>query len=511
MKQLKFKVLPLLITAAFSQPVLAGNWGAHWSMDRHGQDSSGRHHATAFASGAGSFDLGRKEQALYFDMLKVDSLSMQQVNVPASVSLWAIREATGLEETLLAKRDSANGAGFSLQLDSADALVFTLKNNLGKAIKVKSSWRWQDLSQWHHVVVSYNGSMQASGVQLFVDNQLVALTIVQNDLTDSQTTAAPLVIGADSMDGIAFSGSVDEVYLVEQSLNAASIDCLFALRDACLVFDNEEAPGIGEQGPRGFEGPKGPKGLPGPVGKTGDTGPVGLVGDKGLTGDRGPKGDKGPLGPTGNSGKAGVAGRDGINGRDGVNGLAGPQGPQGADGAQGDKGARGDKGGTGAQGDQGPQGLKGASGAKGLTGIKGPTGDTGADGLQGLPGDDGSTGLPGAKGATGPKGVTGPKGPTGPQGPTGDKGPDGLPPSSMAGATGPEGPRGPTGFSGGDYYYRGGGGGRYPHFVNREAAASPDAVVVGTQEDFKQVLKKYQAVKAELQQATTAPVQGEQQ
>lgn len=519
MKQLNFKLLPLLVAAGVSQSAVAGNWGAHWSFDRHGQDSSGRHHVTAFASGAGSFDLGRKEQALYFDMARIDSLSMQQVNLPVGISFWAIREAGGLEETIIAKRDKTSGAGFSVQLDSSDALVFTLKNDKGHTLQVKSTWRWQDISQWHHIVVSYNGSMQASGVQLFVDNQAQPLLAVQNTLTDSQTTSAPLVIGSDSFDGIAFSGSIDDVYVTEQSLNPANVDCLQALRDGCIAFDNETPPDVGQQGPRGFEGPKGPKGVPGPAGKTGDVGPVGLAGDKGLVGDRGPKGDKGPAGPVGATGKAGIAGLNGSNGRDGVNGLPGPQGPQGADGLQGDKGSRGDKGATGPQGDTGPQGLKGATGAKGLTGIKGFTGDTGPDGWQGPPGDDGATGAQGKKGDKGIKGNTGPEGYQGLPGIRGIRGVNGQ---DTPGDQGPQGDQGPYGDPGNPYYIQGHGcGSRYcDYYAQNELQSGGEPVpagqsapvgVVATKADFELALKKYREAKAALQKVDTPAEPGEQQ
>jgi hypothetical protein len=146
----------------------------------------------------------------------------------------------------------------------------------------------------------------------------------------------------------------------------------------------EQAPVVGEVGPKGDVGERGPRGEPGPEGPRGFPGPVGAQGEKGDQGEQGPQGEPGQVGPRG---------------------AKGPKGDKGDKGERGPVGPIGPIGGVGPQGEQGPEGPQGPIGPQGLQGPVGPVGP---------------------KGTQGPQGEQGIQGPVGPAGPKGDKGDSGI-------------------------------------------------------------------------------------
>lgn len=128
---------------------------------------------------------------------------------------------------------------------------------------------------------------------------------------------------------------------------------------------------IGERGPRGEPGPEGPRGFPGPVGaqgekgEKGDPGEQGPQGEQGIPGPRGPKGPKGDKGDRGEKGEKGERGFIGAQGEQGIPGPIGPVGPEGKQGPQGERGVQGPMGQIGPRGPQGPEGPMGPKGEKG--------------------------------------------------------------------------------------------------------------------------------------------------
>ncbi|GGI67472.1 hypothetical protein GCM10007978_01360 [Shewanella hanedai] len=458
MKRIIHSLATLAVLGLCTTHATASNWDAHWSFAGHGNDSFHHEHNGVFPlSGTGSFEIGKQNQALYYDLLQIDSLSIQKSTDPFSLSLWGLRETNYYSETLFSKQASAYSSGMSVELDDNNSIVVDIRNGQGGSIKVRSIAAWDDMNDWHHLVVTYNGSIQANGISLYLDNQLLELDIVNDNLSGDIASNEPMVVGADSANSFStFNGAIDEVYLGSRAYNSSDIECLFALRDNCVVPDTGEPPVVAPQGPRGFEGPTGPQGLRGATGTQGVIGQRGAVGDTGIRGPQGVVGSTGAIGLrglTGISGNPGVDGRDGRDGRDGNTGLVGITGP---DGLAGSKGVRGDTGSVGPQGDPGPQGLKGATGVRGDTGA---TGDAGPQGYSGAAGVTGADGVQGDKGSTGALGATGPVGPRGYVGPAGYKGPTGyhgVVTNGSSGAEGARGGRGPIGYS---RYFSGGGGG----------------------------------------------------
>lgn len=76
---------------------------------------------------------------------------------------------------------------------------------------------------WHHVVVTYDGSSSASGVTIYVDNDVESLTIGADTLTATTQGSAKCVLS--SYDGTAnfFIGNLDEVVFYDQELTSEEV------------------------------------------------------------------------------------------------------------------------------------------------------------------------------------------------------------------------------------------------------------------------------------------------
>ena len=64
-------------------------------------------------------------------------------------------------------------------------------------------------SEWHQVIVSYDGSGKAAGVHVFVDGIDVPLNIIRDTLNGPMGNSQPLRIGRRD-NGLGFYGQLDE-------------------------------------------------------------------------------------------------------------------------------------------------------------------------------------------------------------------------------------------------------------------------------------------------------------
>ena len=82
------------------------------------------------------------------------------------------------------------------------------------------------LNEWHHVAVTYDGTRQASGLQLFVDGQLQQVDIANNNrLAGTLVTDKPFRIGQRQA-SVPFHGLIDEVQVFSLTLLPSEVSQL---------------------------------------------------------------------------------------------------------------------------------------------------------------------------------------------------------------------------------------------------------------------------------------------
>jgi hypothetical protein len=113
--------------------------------------------------------------------------------------------------------DAEQADGYSVALVGGKLQVNLVKRWLDDALRVETQ-RSLPAGEWHHVLVTYDGSRIAQGVRVYFDGQLEPLTVLLDDLNQSFATAQPLRIGGGNGPEGRFHGWLDDVRVYDRAL-----------------------------------------------------------------------------------------------------------------------------------------------------------------------------------------------------------------------------------------------------------------------------------------------------
>jgi hypothetical protein len=153
---------------------------------------------------------------------------------PFALSFWVNLYGLKSSEVLQKKDASANWAGYVLGFDD---VAYTGRHQRNLRLVVRLAARWPDsavevrtkdrvpMDGSHHVLVNYDGSGKAAGLQLYVDGKLWPTEIAKDALGGSFRTSAPLEIGNKNTGGL-FQGQLDDLRIYTRTLTAAEAENL---------------------------------------------------------------------------------------------------------------------------------------------------------------------------------------------------------------------------------------------------------------------------------------------
>lgn len=144
---------------------------------------------------------------------------------PFSIEAW-VKATVGAGGAIVVKSAIVPGWGFfpGYLLYFRDSIGFNLLHyNDGNEIDVRGGTNLND-GNWHHIVMTYNGSSDANGISLYSDGNSLTKTIIWNNLTGTILNDWRLNIGA-RQDGtdMFFNGSIDEVRIYNRVLSPDEI------------------------------------------------------------------------------------------------------------------------------------------------------------------------------------------------------------------------------------------------------------------------------------------------
>jgi hypothetical protein len=136
-----------------------------------------------------------------------------------SVAAW-FRPTTASAGAVLSKMDDANSfRGYDVLFMNGKVETHFVHHWPDKAFKVITK-KSLSLNEWHHVVVSYDGTRQAEGLHLYIDGALQEVDVTTNNKLDGTlTTDKPFHIGRRQA-SVPFHGSIDEVQVFSLRLSA---------------------------------------------------------------------------------------------------------------------------------------------------------------------------------------------------------------------------------------------------------------------------------------------------
>ena len=145
-----------------------------------------------------------------------------------SISCWFKRTRSGVSEFLISKQDStSNSRGYTLLIPFDDNKVtVVIRNNTASSGRlIVDCTTAITNTNWHHIVMTYDGSSNVSGINLYLDgNNDTGVTSGTLSATISNT--ASFQIGAKNGSN-EFSGNIDEVSVFTSELSASDVSTIY--------------------------------------------------------------------------------------------------------------------------------------------------------------------------------------------------------------------------------------------------------------------------------------------
>jgi len=216
---------------------------AHYEFEGNLNDSSGHGLNAKTARGDVVYDDGAVGKAVELSgetQVDFDGAGDFDRNQAFSMALWVNPYGSkGIE--LLQKRDaSANWRGYEISLDDP---IYTGLFTRNTRLYVRLANRWPDnaieveskdrvlsttpffLTGNHHLVINYDGSGKASGLQIFLDGKLVVMEAVKDQLGGTIRTSPPLQVGNKNI-GRPIKGLLDDFRIYNRTLTEAEAENL---------------------------------------------------------------------------------------------------------------------------------------------------------------------------------------------------------------------------------------------------------------------------------------------
>lgn len=212
---------------------------SHWHMNEDTgtniTDSSGNNRwGELVNAGGGTWQSSCKLNAcLYFDgsvqYVNMSNTSFNFERTDAfSVDMWIkTNQVTGFG-SLFGKvnmDDTRRGYALGIMNDGEDlSFILTSDKDTNDLIQVKTTLASQiNDNDWHHVVVTYDGSSTADGVDIWVDNNNETLTVIYDSLASTIQTEKDLQISGRDYDWNMYNGMIDEMVVYDYVLSEENI------------------------------------------------------------------------------------------------------------------------------------------------------------------------------------------------------------------------------------------------------------------------------------------------
>src|SRR3989344_5393729 len=177
--------------------------------------------------------VGRIGQALDLDGT-ADYIDMGNVldndgSSAMTISAWI--KMSGTSDTIVSKMsNSGDQTGYRILVDSAGTFGFAIQQVSASNRLVANGTSVVNNGQWHHLLVTYDGSKTLAGVIRYVDNSVDAVSSSADQFTGSSSNAISFNIGSrnDGADTL-FDGIVDDVRVYNRALSATEVTRLYQL------------------------------------------------------------------------------------------------------------------------------------------------------------------------------------------------------------------------------------------------------------------------------------------
>jgi mono/diheme cytochrome c family protein len=218
-------------------PVEADGLTAHYELDGSFSDISGKYRHGRMIAGEPTFDVGQIGRGVSFDgdsEVSFGDVGGFDRGEGFSLAVWLKGRGNQPIDVFQKLDDQQRSRGYTWRLEDislvgiqkwAARLAITVGSDAAdNRIQIRSQERLR-LGDWYHIVMTYDGSGKAAGLNLYVNGRLAAVDVVRDALSGPTLTHAPLRVGSKVL-GTPFVGQIDDLRLYSRVLTPAQIDQL---------------------------------------------------------------------------------------------------------------------------------------------------------------------------------------------------------------------------------------------------------------------------------------------
>jgi len=224
-------ILSFSQTSGYKNLVLADGAVGYWRLGEtsgtQATDELGTNHGTYTNTptlGSNGVLSGDTDTSVTFTAANSEYVTMGDVldferTDPFSLECWFKINTPGLTDRLIAKINfSSPFEGYQIVNHASGYMRFDLINGSGNNITVITVATGFDDGEWHHVVLTYDGSSSAAGVNIYVDGVDEPLTITADTLSATTLTTNALTIISMNGAGSYSDTTVDEAAIYDIEL-----------------------------------------------------------------------------------------------------------------------------------------------------------------------------------------------------------------------------------------------------------------------------------------------------
>jgi len=167
------------------------------------------------------------------EYITMDSVYNFEMVQPLSLSIWVKTTLNSISHVIGRVSSSTTQAGYALLIDSSGKPFFELvyRKSTSDYLSVGTTSATVNDGDWHHIVVTYDGSIDAGGVKFYIDSvDIVALTINQNSIiTTDIFDAGEFTIGRRYSSSLEYpyNGKLDEASIWSKELSISDVDDIY--------------------------------------------------------------------------------------------------------------------------------------------------------------------------------------------------------------------------------------------------------------------------------------------
>ncbi|MCR9292343.1 MAG: DUF1553 domain-containing protein [bacterium] len=140
-----------------------------------------------------------------------------------SIGAW-VRTPGDRSMAAISKMDQASNTGYEIELSQLRVRGVLARAAPDLAMSVVTEADVLKPNQWHHVLLTYDGSKSASGIAVYVDGKRAKLKIESDQLGEYDfQTSKPLQIGRRDQQAAGIGGAIDDLRIYDRALSDSEV------------------------------------------------------------------------------------------------------------------------------------------------------------------------------------------------------------------------------------------------------------------------------------------------